>query len=57
MCRLRTPQVSLKLPLYQQAKRLLFYAWLSVYLAGQMPLVAQVLIAICVFRLGAIRLT
>ena len=41
MCRLRTPQVSPKLPLSQRARQLLFYVWLSVCLTGQMPLAIQ----------------
>ena len=53
MCRLRTPQVSPKLHLRQQARRLIFYAWLSVYLAKQKPPVTQAPIAICLLRLGA----
>jgi hypothetical protein len=53
MCRLRTPQVSPKLHLRQQARQLIFYAWLSIYLVEQKPLVTQVPIAICVLPLGA----
>jgi hypothetical protein len=53
MCRLRTPQVSPKLHLRQQARQLIFYAWLSICLAKQKRLVTQVPITTCLLRLGA----